>query len=52
MKVFVDKQSDKPHLPYRVRCMGFTVSMKTEDEAKRIKRFTEKLLKENLCPTV
>ena len=47
MKVAVEKQSNKKS-QYRVKVMGFTVSVHTENEAKRVKNFIQKLVKATL----
>ena len=44
-KVYIQKQSDKPTLPYRVKHGRYTVSVHTEEEAKRVKKFIIKVLK-------
>ncbi len=45
MKLWFSKQPEKT-LPYRVYCNGFTVGVQTKDEAKRVKKFIEKVLKD------
>jgi len=42
-KVYVSKQFDK-RFPFRVKAMGFTVSVHSEEEAKRVKKYTEKVI--------
>jgi hypothetical protein len=44
MKLWVSKQPEKT-LPYRVYCNGFTVGLKTKDEALRVKAFIERIMK-------
>ena len=44
MKVRIQRQSDKVS-PYRLKSGRFTVSVHTEDEAKRIIQFIQKSLK-------
>ena len=41
----VQRQSDKK-TPFRLKYRGFTVSVHTKDEAKRVKKFIHKILKD------
>ena len=44
MRLWSTKQPSKT-LPYRVYCDGFTVGLKTKDEAKRVRDLISKVLK-------
>ncbi len=47
MKINIQSQSDKVS-PYRLKSGRFTVSVHTENEARRIKEFIHKVLKEKV----
>ena len=49
MKPTVGSQADKPNLPFRVKHGRYTVSLSTEDEAKRVVKFISKILKDDKC---
>ncbi len=42
MKIYINKQLDKKS-PYRLKYKGFTVSLSTRAEAKRVRQFIQKL---------
>ena len=45
MKINIQRQSDKIKSPYRLKYKGYTVSLSTRAEAKRVKQFIIKVWK-------